>query len=250
MILSSGLGPTDRWVSSLHAMRATKAYIAGLGTTGILITCFVLLLTVGSALIAFEGWPGVASGDGLERVVVKNQAARDAAQSRHRARAERGEAADRRGERAAEHSASGVRRGSVRRAEPSRTVGPTPATDDGSGSGPVAGRPSSGTGGTSTSGGGGSRRTQAPVQAPDVGNTVEQSTGGLGDTVESTTGGLGDTVQGATGGLGDAVGGVSPGLGETVSGTGDTAGEVVDGAGQGAGQVVEDTGRTVNGLLP
>ena len=73
-------------------MRATKAYIAGLGTTGILITCSVLLLTVGSALIAFEGWPGVASGDGLERVV-KNQAERSAGQSRHRAMAERGQAA-------------------------------------------------------------------------------------------------------------------------------------------------------------
>jgi hypothetical protein len=232
-------------------MRATKAYIAGLGTTGILITCFLLLLSVGSALIAFEGWPGAASGDGLERVVVKNQAERGAEQSRHRATAERDKvAAGRRGKRGAAPTARGVRRDSVRRAEPSRSVGPTPATDDGSGSGPVAGRPRSGAGDARTSAGGGSKRTQAPARAPDVGNTVEQATGGLGDTVERTTGGLGDTVQEATGGLGDAVGGVSPGLGETVSGTGDAAGQVVDGAGEGVGQVVEDTGRTVNGLLP
>jgi hypothetical protein len=138
----------------------------------------------------------------------------------------------------------------VRRAEPSRRIGPTPATDDGSGSGPVAGQPRSGTGDARTSAGGGSKRTQAPVAAPDVGKSVEQTTGGLGDTVQEATGGLDDTVQETTGGLGDAVGGASPGLGETVSGTGDAAGQVVDGAGEGVGQVVEDTGRTVNGLLP
>jgi hypothetical protein len=63
-------------------MRATKAYIAGLGTTGILITCFLLLLTVGSALVAFDGWPGAAADDGLQRVVVKNQAERATAESR------------------------------------------------------------------------------------------------------------------------------------------------------------------------
>jgi hypothetical protein len=232
-------------------MRATKAYIAGLGTTGILITCSVLLLTVGSALIAFEGWPGVASGDGLERVVVKNQAERSAGQTRHRSTTQLGgAAAGRRAERAAEHSPRRIRQGSVRRAEPSRRLGPAPATDDGSSSGPPAGQPNSGAGDARTSAGGGGKRTQAPAQAPDVGNTVEQATGGLGDTAENTAGGLGDTVQGTTGELGDAVGGVSPGLGETVSGTGDAAGQAVDGAGQGVGQVVEDTGRTVNGLLP
>ncbi len=232
-------------------MRATKAYIAGLGTTGILITCFLLLLTVGSALVAFEGWPGVASGDGLQRVVVKNQAQRAASQSRQAGTARRGEpAVDRRGERAAERSERGVRRGSARRAEQSRTGGLSPATDDRSSSGPAAGQPGPGAGDAHTSAGGGAKRTQAPVPAPDVGNNVEQATGGLGETVQGATGGLGDTVQGATGGVGDAVGGVSPGLGETVSGTGDAAGQVVDGAGQGVGKVVEDTGRTVNGLLP
>jgi hypothetical protein len=34
-------------------MKARKAYLAGLGTTGILIGCFSVLLAVGSSLVAF-----------------------------------------------------------------------------------------------------------------------------------------------------------------------------------------------------
>jgi len=220
-------------------VKATKAYLAGLGTTGILIGCFLVLLTVGSALVAFNGWPGVASGDGLERVVVKNQAERATARAERDATAKRGHAVgERRAARAADRSARGTRRGSIRRAEKSRTDGAEPATGDSSSAGPTPSQPASGSGGAHKGTGGGGTHTQVPA-APDLGNTVEQASGGLGDTVEGTTGGLGDTVEGATGGLG-----------ETVSGTGEAAGQAVDDAGQGAGQVVEDTGRTVNGLLP
>jgi hypothetical protein len=228
-------------------MRATKAYIAGLGTTGILLTCFLLLLTVGGALIAFDGWPGAAAGDGLQRVVVKNQAERATAESPQDEMALRRESAGR-GERGAERSARGDSRGSVKRARRSRAAGPTPATDDRSGSGPAVAQPAPAVSDAHTSGG--DKRTQAPVAAPDVGNNVERATGGLGQTVQGATGGLGDTVQGTTDGLGEAVGGVSPSLGETVSGTGDAAGQVVGDAGEGVGKVVEDTGRAVNGVLP
>jgi hypothetical protein len=231
-------------------MRATKAYIAGLGTTGILITCFTLLLTVGSALVAFQGWPGAAAGGGLERVVVKNRAERDTAQSRqHRTTRRPGPAGARRAERATGRSVRDGRQVSLQRPALPRTGGLAPAMDDRPGSGQAGGRPGPAAGAPANTGGG-SRRTQEPAPAPDVGNTVEQTTGGVSDAVQGTTGGLGDAAQGAADGLGDAVGGVSPGLGETVSGSGEAAGQVVDGAGQGVGQVVEDTGRTVNGLLP
>jgi hypothetical protein len=231
-------------------MRATKAYIAGLGTTGILITCFLLLLTVGSALVAFDGWPGAAADDGLQRVVVKNQEEHATAESREDGTTRRHETAGaRRGERATERRARRDRRGSVERARRSRAYRPLPATDDRSGSGPAVAEPAPGASEAHTSAGG-DKRAQAPIAAPDVGNNVERATGGLGETVQGTTGGLGDTVQGTTDGLGEAVGGVSPSLGETVSGTGDAAGQAVEGAGDGVGKVVEDTGRTVNGLLP
>jgi hypothetical protein len=234
-------------------MRATKAYLAGIGTTGILLACSLVLLTVGSALVAFQGWPGSAAGDRLQRVVVTNQAERAPAQSRQEpAAAARGDAADaRRAARPAESSVKGVRRSSVRRAEDSRTAGPDPATGDSSGPVPESGQPGPGARDAQTSGGGGGgTRTKAPVSTPNLGDTVEQSTGGLSEAVEGTTGGLGDTVRDTTEDLGDAVEGVSPSLGETVSGTGDAAGQAVDETGQGVGQVVEDTGRAVNGLLP
>src|SRR4051794_4977331 len=38
-------------------MRATKAYIAGLGTTGVLLAASILMLAVVSAVVAFDRWP-------------------------------------------------------------------------------------------------------------------------------------------------------------------------------------------------
>ena len=49
-------------------MKASRAYIAGLGTSGVLIASFLLLLMVGSAIVAFRGAPGQASNDGLDRL--------------------------------------------------------------------------------------------------------------------------------------------------------------------------------------
>jgi hypothetical protein len=49
-------------------MRVTvsRAYIAGIGTTGVLIGFALLILAVVSAIVAFRGWPGdaVVDGDG------------------------------------------------------------------------------------------------------------------------------------------------------------------------------------------
>ena len=38
-------------------MKATKAYIASLGTTGVLLGASILMLAVVSAVVAFDGWP-------------------------------------------------------------------------------------------------------------------------------------------------------------------------------------------------
>jgi hypothetical protein len=38
-------------------VRATKAYIASLGTTGVLLAASILMLAVVSAVVAFDGWP-------------------------------------------------------------------------------------------------------------------------------------------------------------------------------------------------
>jgi hypothetical protein len=39
-------------------MKATKAYIASLGTTGVLLAASILMLAVVSAVVAFDRWPG------------------------------------------------------------------------------------------------------------------------------------------------------------------------------------------------
>jgi hypothetical protein len=53
-------------------MRATKAYLASLGTTGLLVLSSVLVLVLGSAFVGFNGWPGGSGGDGPESVVVQS----------------------------------------------------------------------------------------------------------------------------------------------------------------------------------
>jgi hypothetical protein len=52
------------------AVRATKAYIASLGTTGLLLASSLLVLTLTSALVTFEGWPGAAADDSVRGLVL------------------------------------------------------------------------------------------------------------------------------------------------------------------------------------
>ena len=54
-------------------LKTSRAYIAGLGTTGLLIGSFFLLLTVGSTLVAFTGVPGAASNGDLSRIELRQQ---------------------------------------------------------------------------------------------------------------------------------------------------------------------------------
>ena len=54
--------------------------MAGLGTTGVLIGSFFLLLTVGSTLVAFRGVPGPASNGDLSRIELRQQREAAAAQ--------------------------------------------------------------------------------------------------------------------------------------------------------------------------
>ncbi len=51
-------------------MRATRAYLAGLGTAGSIVVGAALVFVLASAVVAFHGWP---SADGIDipvRVVV------------------------------------------------------------------------------------------------------------------------------------------------------------------------------------
>ena len=52
-------------------MRASKAYIAGLGTTGVLLASSIALLFFVGALVGFDAWPGGNLGERVERVEVR-----------------------------------------------------------------------------------------------------------------------------------------------------------------------------------
>ena len=49
-------------------MRARAAYISSVGTTTILVAAAIFMLGVVSALVAFRGWPGNGTGDGVTSV--------------------------------------------------------------------------------------------------------------------------------------------------------------------------------------
>jgi hypothetical protein len=62
-------------------MRTTKAYLAGLGMTGILIASTLLLLMLGTGFAAFDSLPDLGGGRDLERVVLHDgEHPRDAAE--------------------------------------------------------------------------------------------------------------------------------------------------------------------------
>jgi hypothetical protein len=49
-------------------MRARFAYISSLGTTAILVAAALLMRAVVSAIVAYRGWPGAATGAGVQAV--------------------------------------------------------------------------------------------------------------------------------------------------------------------------------------
>jgi len=56
-------------------VRAARAYLAGLGTTGSLPAGSALMFMVASALVAFHGWPHLAVQPSTGEVVVSSRSA-------------------------------------------------------------------------------------------------------------------------------------------------------------------------------
>lgn len=52
-------------------MKASKAYLAGLGTTGVLLASAIALLFLVGALVGFDAWPGGDLGERVERVEIR-----------------------------------------------------------------------------------------------------------------------------------------------------------------------------------
>jgi hypothetical protein len=186
-------------------MRATKAYIASLGTTGLLLAFSASLLVLVGTLFAFDAWPGGEIRDAVESVLVD-----DDDEDTARVAGPEQVALD------AAPAAAAV-------------AGPGAGAPDGAGTG--GGTGGSGGGGTTTPGtdgggfggdGGGTGGGGGTI--PDGGTSIPST-----PSVDSTEGTnqVADSTQQLTGGLGDTVGQVSPELGDTVSETGESLSDIV-----------------------
>lgn len=215
-------------------MRLTRAYMAGLGTTGSLLAAAACTVVFTGAVITFQGGlpvPSIGPTYGsisvgahsvpLDRPGARIVAARAASAAAAVAPTPAALAA---GTAPALNGVAGHRLpGPV----PGVPLGRRPAGADGGASAPVAAPsvpPSSGA---------------SPVPAsPGDGSPALSAGDSLAGTVERTTSTLGGAARGATGTLGQTLGQVSPSVGDGVTGTG-----------QALGGAIGDLGRAVGGAL-
>ena len=205
-------------------MRADRAYIAGLGTTGILVASALLLLAVVSTLVAFRGWPGTDVADDIGNLVVRESERPLAVQGPARVAREAAPAAGA----VAETPAPGT-------AAAAAAAAAGPATDP-------APRPTRPAGVIQPPGrdpGAGFRddsrlepqdRPPPPDRDTPTGSLLPNTPVEAG--VQRVTSGLGTATQGLTDNLGQTVGGISPPVGATLTDLGRLLADIVRGLGQ------------------
>lgn len=225
--------------------RATRGYLAGIGTSGSLLAGAVLMFILASALVAFRGWPHVAAQPSPGEVVVSPRPASAFASS-----------AGRRLTLLAAPAPAGLATGAARRAAgrvgaglPAARRGPgagtrqsigTPASTSLASSAPAV---PAGGGSAAQSGCGSCGSGSPPSPAP----ALQQVTSGLGNVVAGAGSTVGSAVQQTTGAVGGAVGTVSPAVGSTVSGVGSGAAQTIQGATQGVAGVISGLGQKLDG---
>lgn len=185
-------------------MKATRAYIASLGTTGVLVTGSILLLVVVSALVAFRGWPGGGIAEGLDDML-----------------GDRGEPT---------LQVSGPAQIAADAAPAAAAVAATAP----------AGTAPAGSGGTTIVGRGPAFRSPGPVGPAPGGTGAPRATpsagsapanGGGTNNVGPVARQLADSTDDTTRQLGQTVGDVSPQLGNQVTDTGKAVTDIVRGLG-------------------
>jgi hypothetical protein len=237
-------------------VKASRAYIAGLGTTGVLIASFLLLLMVGSAIVAFQGAPGQASNDGLGSLDVSH-GSRQAAHAGGAPRSDGHRTSDESAHRG-DRSRAGVTRGARRAHVDAGPAGSAGGVEGERAAGGLTGGAARGgttegssaaagqdlSHGSGDAGGNGAERKprQPAAQPPSQGGGP--AAGGPGP-VSVVTGGLAGAVDNTTGGLGETVGRVAPPLQAPVQRTGEALGGVVEQT----GPVLDGTVGQVNGTV-
>lgn len=192
-------------------MRATKAYIASLGTTGVLLAASVLMLAVVSGVVAFDHWPGGNGSTRVQTLTLREKAAPVRVSPRVPARVAGHPATRAPAARAAAVAGGTTAAGTVggRRITaglnaPARSPAPSPAPVR-----PITAVPPAAT---------------APLQpVQDAANPVVDAI----SNPSTTTSRVADGVQGLTDSVGVSLGQVSPELGGAVAATGQAAAETV-----------------------
>jgi hypothetical protein len=184
-------------------MRATRAYIASLGTTGLLLAFSASLLVVVGTLFAFNAWPGADIRDAVDSLIVDDEEKRFGVAGPTQVALDSAPAAL--------AVASAPAPGATLAAGGSGGFGSiggdglapgTPGGGEIGGTGPAGG-------GGGGGGGGGLTSSEDPI---DTGRETDQLAG---------------TTEGVTRSLGDTVGGVNPQLGNAVSDTGQALSDIV-----------------------
>jgi hypothetical protein len=205
-------------------MRASRAYIAGFGTTSVLVASALLLLAVVSALVAFRGWPGTGLTENASSVVV-GQPQRLAVEGRPQVALNASPAAA--------AVAGSPARGTAAAASGGARIAGTQVIRTAADTGPVATIRDPDCCARFR---GDNEPTQRALQPPV--DPADQAPGGLlpetllTPQVNRVTQGLGDTTQGLTDNLGGTVGRLDPRLGQTVTDTGRMVAELVRGLGR------------------
>ena len=188
--------------TGVRLMKATKAYIASLGTTGVLLGASILMLAVVSAVVAFDGWPNGHVSTRVQTLVLTEKPSPIRVNARpaalQTASPTRTPAAGALARRAPQGNAPGARTRPVTRgtipAAPAKPVAPLPAAVS---------------------------KPLAPVT-----NGSEQIITVISNP-STTAGQVADGVQQTTDATGVSLGRLSPQLGSAVAGTGETVAATV-----------------------
>lgn len=227
-------------------VRAKRAYLAGFGSSGSLLAGAVTLFLVGSAIVAFGGWPQIGTGPATSNVAAAPIPLSSHA-SRRLIRALAATAPLVHAPGVVAHSRVAGR--AVRRNVGGRTVArrtpATPATPATGSTSPTAG---------STSPGAATASAPTPVSActscthpggsPSPVTTV---TNKVAQTVATVGGTVGQQITSLTGTVAKPVTAVSPPVGTAVGGVGSTVGSTVSGTSTTAANVVTTVGNVLGG---
>lgn len=215
-------------------VRATRAYLAGFGTSGSLLAGAALLFILASAIVAFRGWPQVATQPSTAVVTVP--ASSPAATSHDPGRLRAVLAA-----RAVATPRNSPRGHAVSRRSRTGTVAP------GGGSTPSAGGGSNAPIATSANRGAPGTCSGAGCAVSTSQGTVSGVTTTAAQTISNAGSAVGSAVNNTAGAVAGAVSGTSPQAAGAVQGAGNTAAGTVSGATTTASGTVTAVGNALGG---